>query len=73
MRGQPDWLAERVRAWTEECQRSGPPSSSVRLYEDDDLYVHAIRGTAVGGVALSVVFLVVVDERLMIIKDFGND
>jgi|ERR1700688_1587697 len=65
----PDWLADRVLAWVVECELYGPPAPplSVQVFPGDDLYALVIPGTTV-----SVSYLVVTYERLMIVREFGS-
>lgn len=72
----PDEVADRVLEWVDECELHGPPAppDSVQVFPEDDLYAFVIPDTEAGeNPPVSVAYLVVTYERLVLVRDFGSD
>jgi hypothetical protein len=66
-----DGLVEAVTDWINRCTAFGPPWDGVRVWPEpdpDDLYAAAVRDTE-----LTVTYRVVEFERLIILRDLGQD
>ena len=60
------WDIDRLLDWLDANRTEGPPDDAVRVFDDDDLYAAGVPRTGI-----VVTFLVIVHERLIILKEIG--